>query len=250
MWINVRGQLMMRCALVAFCSLFAVHAWGQSVTVHHESHVVTNVQSTGDRYLLTFETNPNGLTMMQVVAPGGAHCEIWDGQTLLREGDIPLSFIAEADHAYRFRVKLADGSVWEDKLSPKRQQTGSLTVIVNVNVNHGVPAKPVEDAPVVRPKTGLQGMSDKDFAALREAIEEESLPQQKWAVLQTSISSGARFWADQVGILIDLFDSSAQKVSVVEVARTRIADKKNLFQLYSHFDSEADKAKVRSMFAP
>ncbi|HEY3451350.1 MAG TPA: DUF4476 domain-containing protein [Myxococcales bacterium] len=248
--------------LLVVCGLFASPAWGQGVTVQtshssrRESRTESRTETTlqNDRYRLAFETNPNGLTVMKVVAPEGARCEVWDGPTLLREDDIPLSFVAEGDRAYRFKVKFADGRVWEEKLSPKLQQTTLLTVNVNVNVSVSVggaapaPAPRAEEPRPVRPTTGVQGMSDRDFTALRDAIENETLPQQKWAVLQTAVGSGARFWADQVGTLIDLFDSSAQKVSVVETTRTRIADRKNLFTLYSHFDSEADKQKVRAMF--
>jgi Domain of unknown function (DUF4476) len=244
--------MLLRCAPLSL-AILAWSSWGQStIRVHSESRTGTHditltspAQEAAPDYQLTFETNPQGQTVMRVVAPEGARCEIWDDTTLVYEDAVPLSFSARGDRVYRFRVKLSDGRSWERRLGARSQRTGSLSVNVNY-ITPPPPDDPGSPAPE-RPAARLQGMGEADFARLQEALENESLPQQKWAVLQTAIGTGARFTVAQVGQLISLFDASAQKVSVVEVTRTRIVDRKNLFQLYASFDTEAEKQKVRSL---
>jgi hypothetical protein len=230
--------------------VFVSSAWGQArVSIEAQTQVTRTDDSTRESaldYQLTFEANSQGLTQMKVIGPQGARCEVWDEATLVREDSVPFTISVRGDRIYRFRVKLDGGRSWEKRLGARHQRTGLLSV----NVDFITPPPPTElppgQAETPAPRT-TPGMPEADFARLQEAIETESLPQQKWAVLQTAVSGGARFTVGQVGQLVGLFDASSQKVSVVEVARTRIVDRKNLFLLYSFFDSDAEKQRVRSI---
>lgn len=228
-----------------------------------------------ESYRLEFEPNPDGASVMKVVAPEGALLQVWEGQRRVHEEDIPTSFTAKADVFYRFVIKLADGRTWEKKLAAKRRQTGTLALLV--------PAPQVvvvqddrrdrhderdrdrdrdrdrhdrdrrdrdrhdEHRHDHRPPPPM-ALPDPDFAALRSAIEAEGFEAQKLGVLQTALPTSL-FTVAQVGALVDLFDFSSGKVKVVELCKPRIVDSQNAFQLYGHFSFESDKAKVRAILA-
>jgi len=99
--------------------------------------------------------------------------------------------------------------------------------------------------PAAAPRVMRRAMRSADFVSLEEAIEGESLPQQKWAVFQAALHGGARFTVAQVGQLVSLFDVPAQRVGLVELARTRLVDPENRYRLFSSFDSEAEKQQLR-----
>lgn len=101
-------------------------------------------------------------------------------------------------------------------------------------------------APAAAPRV-RRGMRSADFVSLEEAIEGESLPQQKWAVFQAALHGGARFTVAQVGQLVSLFDVPAQRVGLVELARTRLVDPENRYRLFSSFDSQAEKQQLRAL---
>ena len=89
-------------------------------------------------------------------------------------------------------------------------------------------------------------MRPADFSALRSAIADETFEKTRLNVLQ-SAASGNSFTVAQVGQLVDIFDFSDGKVKAVEICRDRIVDRENAFQLYSHFEFDADKKRVRSI---
>jgi hypothetical protein len=93
---------------------------------------------------------------------------------------------------------------------------------------------------------GHGAMRPADFSALRSAIADETFEKSRLNVLR-SAASGNSFTVAQVGQLVDIFDFSDGKVKAVEICRDRIVDRENAFQLYSHFEFDADKKRVRSI---
>jgi hypothetical protein len=216
------------------------------------------LESSSEGYRLAYETNAGGATVMKVLAPEGAQCQVWDGRRLVAEDGLPMSFDARPDRFYRIRVKLADGQVWEKKLSAKRGQIASLwvtalapapapqvqtQVVVHEvhHVHHEQPAPPPPPMPVA--------MYEADFAALKNAIAAEAFSAQKHQVLDTAVGS-ALFTVAQVGQIVDLFDFGNDKVKAVEtISAGRIVDRQNAYQLYSHFDFSSEKEKVKRLLA-
>jgi hypothetical protein len=168
---------------------------------------------------------------------------VWDGKRRIHEDDIPTSFNAAPDIFYRFVVRLSDGRVWEKKLSVKRGQTSTLSVLMDAPAvaeeeHH---RRHHDDAP-----PPPQAMSADDFSALKAAIMREDFEPQKMTVLQTAVTS-AWFTISQVGELVDMFNFTSGKTKVVEVTRARILDMNNASQIYTHFDFESDKKRVRAI---
>ncbi|MBI5549662.1 MAG: DUF4476 domain-containing protein [Deltaproteobacteria bacterium] len=242
---------------------------GMNVRVRERDTVTTTTTAAvgmaipAESYKLVYEKNPDGATLMKVLSPEGAQLQVWNGKRLVHEDDVPTTFNAAPDTFYRFLIKLADGRVWEKKLSAKRRSTGSLSLIVPEPPPQVIVREDRDDRrdrhdrhdrhdrerhhhdrPL--PPPGPIAMADGDFAALKSAISSESFENQKMSVLQTAATS-AHFTVSQVGQLVDLMDFSSGKVQVVEVTRPRILDLQNAFHLYSHFDFEGDKAKVRKI---
>jgi hypothetical protein len=214
------------------------------------------IESSSEAYRLVYEPNPDGLTLMRVLSPEGAQCQVFDGKTLVVTDDVPLSFAATPDKFYRIILRMPDGLSWEKKLSARRRQTGSLWVfppgaaptpqtLTIAPVLPTVPPPAFVPPPVAAPARS-QGMSDGDFRGLKSAIEQESFPRTKMNVLTTA-ASGSYFTVDQVGELVDLFDFPNDKVKVVEVVRARLLDRQNGYRLYSHFDFPNDKERVKQL---
>ena len=229
--------------------------------VQFEASAAQTVESSSEGYRLSYQTDPGGATLMKVLAPQGAQCQVWDGRKLIAEDDIPMSFKAKPERFYRVLVKMADGQVWEKKLSAKRGQIGSLwvsapaaapapqvqtQVVVHEvhHVHHEAPPPPPPEQPA-----GPYPMPDPDFAALKNAISAEDFSNQKLAVLETAVP-GTWFTVAQVGQIVDLFDFGNDKVKAVEtITAQRIVDRQNAFQLYSHFDFDSEKDKVKKLLA-
>jgi hypothetical protein len=86
-----------------------------------------------------------------------------------------------------------------------------------------------------------------DFAALLDAVREESFSSDKLGLIRSAVDGGAFFSCAQVGDLVDALDMSSDKVEVVQLTRTRIVDPKNGFTLQKRFTFSADKEKVRAL---
>ena len=261
---------MIRAALFSFALLFAATASAQDVKVRvggmgmgiqvqehgAASAVVVGAPIPAESYRLDFENNPDGATLMKVVSPEGARVQVFNGKVLAHEDDIPTSFAASPDTFYRFLIKLPDGRVWEKKLSAKRRSTGTLALVVSAPVQQVVVVDREReehrhhdhdrdhDRRDDRVAPGPMPMSEADFASLKAAIEGEGFEEQKVSVLSTAAGS-TYFTVNQVGELVDLFAFSGGKVKVVEIAKPRILDPQNSFQLYSHFAFDSDKQKVK-----
>ncbi len=110
------------------------------------------------------------------------------------------------------------------------------------------PAYPPPPAqPAVAYAPGVYPMPEPDFIALRNAISRESFSEGRLNVLSTAMSSGTWFTVFQVGQLIDLFNFGTEKIKVVEMTNSHLADRQNAFRLYEHFTFSAEKEKVRKI---
>lgn len=214
-----------------------------------------------DGYRIAYERNAGGATVIKVLAPEGAQCQVWDGRRLVAEDDLPMSFDARPDRFYRLMVKLADGQVWEKKVAAKHGQTASVwvtalapapapqvqTQVVVHEVHHVHHEPPPPPPPPAEPM--IMVMSDPEFATLKNAIAAEDFSGEKLQVLETAVGP-TFFTVAQVGQIIDLFDFGNDKVRAVEIiSASRIVDRQNAYQLYSHFDFSSEKEKVKRLLA-
>ncbi|MGI5863984.1 MAG: DUF4476 domain-containing protein [Myxococcales bacterium] len=277
---------MSRALVVLSLSLFAASAFAQDISFHagpngismHANIPDEEVQvsasstqtseSSSEGYRLTYQTDPGGATLMKVLAPEGAQCQVWDGRKLIAEDDIPMSFRARPERFYRIVVKMPGGQVWEKKLAAKRGQAGSLWVSappppppppppapapqvqtqVVVREVHHVHHKGPPPPPPARPARPVP-MAPQDVAALKTAISAETFSNQKLQVLETAVPS-TYFTVAQVGQIVDLFDFENDKVKAVEIITVqRIVDRQNAFQLYSHFEFDNYKSQVKKLLA-
>ncbi len=137
-------------------------------------------------------------------------------------------------------VQVPNGQMVVEERREERHRHHSEEVAVAAPAVYVAPPtpQPVYAAP--------QGMPEPDFAGMVQAIESEGFEDGKLNVLQTAAGS-AWFTVEQVGRLVDLFPSSNGKVKVVETCKPHLVDGQNGFQLYSHFNFESDKKKVRGI---
>lgn len=232
------------------------------VTTTSTSVSTSTVESSSEGYRLNFAPNAHRATLMRVLSPEGALCQVWEGKKLIAEDDVPMSFKAKGDQYYRFVIKLANGMVWEKKLASKRGHTGSLWVAAPaidaqlvVNAPPAQPMPPPQQAHVIVHEVhhhpppvpaGPMPMADRDFKALKGAIAAEDFSSEKLQVLQTA-TGAAWFTINQVGQLVDLFDFGSDKVQSVRIVSSHIVDRQNAFQLYSHFKFSSEKSQVRQI---
>lgn len=227
---------------------------GVQMDVNHADMTVTQSSSqvserTEDGYKLRYESQSDGRTKLQVLAPEGARVEIWDGQTKLADEDIPVSVSARPDAFHRIIIHGRNGEIWEKKLSTKQGSLMSLwvaapnpvqQVTMRTEIRHEPPPPPPPPAPM------QVGMGDSDFAALKEAISGESFSSDQLNVLR-SAASRARFSADQVGEIIDIFPHSSDKLEALSVVKNKIEDRNNNFKIFKHFTFSSDKEKAQGM---
>ncbi len=217
-----------------------------------EREEVSVVESSAEGYRLEFRSHPERRTLFKLVAPEGLHAQIFDGDRLIADEDIPLSFDAKPDDYYRFVIFAPDGSHWEKKFAARRGQEGVLSVrppSAPVVIHHPPPQPTHPSRPIPPPHpAGPVAMASRDFRALLDAIAHESFPADKMNVLTTATPS-AFFTIDQVGELVDAFTFPNDKVDVVRVTRDRILDRQNAFKLYSHFTFPNDKETVKKLLA-
>jgi hypothetical protein len=228
------------------------HGGGQRHGPGRQAPAVETIDAPG--YRLSFEANPDGETLMKVLSPEGAQCQVWDGRRLIAEDDLPLSFPARAERFYRIIVKSHDGQIWEKKLAAKRGKTASLWVMAAPPPPPPPPVV-VQEPPPPPPHhhehpmpAGPMPMFDADFASLTGAIRREDFSNQQLQVLETAVASpSAWFTVGQVGQLVDLFTFGNDKVKAVELVVGRIVDRQNAYQLYSHFEFSSEKEKVKRL---
>lgn len=216
-------------------AVVACSSWGQSViSIHGPSHSIGYELIMSSSTRLTIERSVDGVSEVRIVVSEGP-----DDDGVLRVAAWRASS-SEKPRAAERSTRRSSARRWE------------VTTVDPVDPV-AVPDDPEDPwgvevaAPAAAPRAMGTAMRSADFARLEEAIEDESLPQQKWAVLQAALHGGARFTVAQVGQLVSFFDVPAQRVGLVELARTRIVDAKNRYRLFSYFDSDAEKQQLRSL---
>ena len=219
-----------------------------------------------DSFKLDFEPSKDGATLLKVLAPEGAQVKVMDGKTIVHEDDIPTSFAVRPDAFYRVTVRLQDGRTWEKKLSGKRGQVGSLTVIAAAftTTTAAAPRAACDCAQIEAQVVSLQAqlaagqqkpaaspafvvpraMAAADFAALKASIAKEDFAPKKLDALQSGIGN-AWFSMAQVCELVDLVVFEQDKVKVVVVTREHILDPSSAPSLLTHFQFDSDKKQVK-----
>jgi Domain of unknown function (DUF4476) len=166
-----------------------------------------------------------GRTVVEITEPEGAQVQAYDGPALVASDTVPLAFDAEPDHYYRLVMTLPGGAAREKKVQARAGMMLSIRVL---------PAK------------GPQAMNEKEFRALRTAIDREPGDQGKLGVLRTA-ATAAYFTTAQAGTLLDHLVYREDKLAAIPVLKDRILDKENAWQLYQHFTYREDKVKVQEM---
>jgi hypothetical protein len=166
-----------------------------------------------------------GRTVVEVTEPEGAQVQAFDGPALVASDTVPLAFDAEPDHYYRLVMTLPGGAAREKKVQARPGQLLSIRVLA---------AK------------GPQAMAEKEFRALKTALDRETGDQAKLAVLRTA-ATASYFTTAQAGALLDHLVYREDKLAAVPVLKDRILDKENAWQLYQHFTYREDKVKVQEM---
>ncbi len=174
---------------------------------------------------MRLEYRPHGRTVIEVTEPEGTQVQAFDGPALVAADTAPLAFDALPDHYYRMVFQLPSGGVREKKVQARAGE------LLNVRVSEA---------------RGPQAMNDKDFRALRSALDREAGDAAKLAVLRTAAAS-AYFTIAQAGQLIDRLVYRDDKLAAVPILKDRILDKQNAWQLYQHFTYREDKMKVQEM---
>lgn len=197
-----------------------------------------------------WETEPAGKTLLRVLAPEGAHVEVWDGNRQVVNEDIPVSASVRPDAFYRFIVRWPDGSFFEKKLSSKAGMVLSLWV-AGPNVAAPPPPPPPPVVVVERPAPpppppARMCMPGGDFGSLKGAIQKEGFGDDKLGVLRTA-ASRAWFCADQVGELVDLFSFGDEKLQALRLVKGRIVDRNNNFKILGHFTFSDEKDQAEAM---
>jgi hypothetical protein len=174
---------------------------------------------------LRLEYRPHARTVIEVTEPEGTQAQVFDGPALVADDTVPLAFDAQPDHYYRFVFQLPGGAVREKKLLARGGQ------LLNVRVLQAA---------------GPQAMTDKEFGALRGALDREAGDAAKLAVLRTA-AGNTFFTTAQAGALIDHLVYRDDKLAAVPILKDRILDKQNAWRLYQHFTYREDKVKVQEM---
>jgi hypothetical protein len=174
---------------------------------------------------MRLEYRPHGRTVIEVTEPEGAQVQAFDGPALVAADTVPLAFDALPDHYYRMVFQLPSGSVREKKLQAR---AGDLLTIR------------------VSETKGPKALPEKDFRALRTALDREPGDAAKLALLRTA-AAHTFFTTDQAGQLIDHLVYRDNKLAAVPILKDRILDKQNAWQLYRHFTYREDKMKVQEM---
>src|SRR5205823_13041425 len=128
---------------------------------------------------MRLEYRPHGRTVIEVTEPEGTQVQAFDGPALVAADTAPVAFDALPDHYYRMVFQLPSGGVREKKVQARAGE------LLNVRVMEG---------------KGPQAMSDREFRALRTALDREGADAAKLAVLRTA-AANAFFTTAQAGQL-------------------------------------------------
>lgn len=110
-------------------------------------------------------------------------------------------------------------------------------VVIEDPVPPDAPVDPVEPEPPAP-------MDAKSFSALLKAIDDASFSRDKLGVLDEACKFHL-FSTSQVIAVMDALSFSKDKVEAAAMMHARLVDPDQFFQVYSHFDFEGDKAKLR-----
>jgi hypothetical protein len=211
-------------------------------------------QQSDNSFKARWETEPAGKTLLKVLAPEGAHVEVWDGNRQVVNEDIPVSANARPDTFYRFIIRWPDGAYFEKKLSSKAGMVLSLWV-ADPNVAAPPPPPPPPPPVVVierpappPPPPARLCMPGGDFGSLKSAIQKEGFGDDKLGVLSTA-APRAWFCADQVGELVDLFSFGEEKLQALRLVKDRIVDRNNNFKILGHFNFSDEKEQAQAMLS-
>lgn len=94
---------------------------------------------------------------------------------------------------------------------------------------------------------GAQPMDPNQFDELIKAIKAEGFPSGQMGVVESAARDN-HFLMVQLKEVIESLSFSADRMRVTEIMAPRVLDRKNLHTLYSAFDFESEKDKVRSIF--
>jgi hypothetical protein len=262
----------MRTVLAAVVALCAVPVQAQSLKFElnvgdqpgaavrvEASETRTSTRSfSNDDYAITGELNPTRETIMQVLEPQGARCEVWMNDREKGTFEIPFTLKPHANRPYKYVVYLPNGRIFEQLIEVRDGELAKLyvkrgTKVASVVVQLPVVQLPVIQLPVERererlPPPGPSPMSPSEFSALVGAVQAESFPDQRVGAVEAAVPH-AYFTVAQVGELVALMDFPNDKVRVVEITRSKIVDRQNGYQLLQRFDFPNDKDRVKQLLA-
>ena len=180
-----------------------------------------------DGAALEFRPQAEGRTLLEVVEPAGALCEVTAAGEAVAKDSVPLSFPAISDQYYRVMVHLPSGGLREIKLQARAGQVASVRF-----ADTG--------------KHGRQPLTAEEFHALTKALDREAGDKAKLSVAETALKE---VWitTEQAGKLLEHIVYRQSKLDAVPLIKDRILDRQNAYQLYQHFTYREDKELVRQM---
>lgn len=118
---------------------------------------------------------------------------------------------------------------------------------VSVTVNEG--AAPAQGVVVTQPppRAAAAPMGPAAFNKLRAAVADESFSDDQLALLR-SAAAGNWFTCDQLGMLLDEFSFSDDRVEAARILRPRIVDPGNAYTLNEHLTFSEEKEKIQALF--
>jgi len=90
-------------------------------------------------------------------------------------------------------------------------------------------------------------MDSRTFAQFLGSLEEESFSSSKMKLLR-QVATSANFTCAQLGMIIDGFEFSSDKLECARVLKPCIVDIENAFVVKSHFDYDSDKEKFMKLY--
>ena len=105
--------------------------------------------------------------------------------------------------------------------------------------------EPVYEEPVVEPFP----MSDKDFADLKNAINNEWFSDGKLIVFKQAVNAGNLFTSNQVAELIGLYDFSSEQIKVAKLAYKNTLDKEKYYKVFNALQWTSAKQELNNYIA-
>ena len=185
------------------------------------------VAAADDGATLEFRPQAEGRTLVEVVEPAGAICEVTAAGAAVAKDSVPLSFTAVSDQYYRVTVRLASGGLRELKVQARAGQVASVRF-----ADTG--------------KHGRQPMTAEEFHVLTKAVDREAGDKAKLSVVETALKE---VWitTEQAGKLLEHIVYRQSKLDAVPLIKERILDRQNAYLLYQRFTYREDKELVRQM---